>query len=253
LYLASVAAFANIPSGRRVRVIATATALVAGALWLARFDQGWPFLVRTSALPLVYLLAAYWTPAMLVSALSPAFEHRLVAFDSRWLRGRHLALATRAPRWLVEGLELAYLFCYPLIPAGWMCLHWGGSARDEERYWAALMFAAALCYGALPWLPTRPPRRTEPEGACRSPIRRLNLFALRRAGIQFNTFPSGHVATAFAAALVVFSAVPLAGGLLMLVALAIAIGSVVGRYHYAADALAGMVVALLAFAVSRLA
>lgn len=236
-----------------MRVIATATALVAGALWMARFDQGWPLLARTSAAPLVYLLAAYWTPAMLVSAHSPAFEQRLVASDSRWLRGRDLALATRAPRWLVESLELAYLFCYPLIPAGWMCLHFWGEAWDEERYWAALMFAAALCYGALPWLPTRPPRTTEPERPCRSTIRRLNLFALRRAGIQFNTFPSGHVATALAAALVVFSALPLAGGLLMIVALAITIGSVVGRYHYAADALAGMVVALLAFSVSRLA
>ena len=236
-----------------MRVIATATALVAGTLWLARFDHGWPLLVRTIAWPLVSLLAAYWTPAMLVSAHSPAVERRLVAFDSRWLRGRDLALATRAPRWLVESLELAYLFCYPLIPAGWMCLHVFGGACDEERYWAAVMFAAALCYGALPWLPTRPPRTTEPERVCRSTIRRLNILALGRAGIQLNTFPSGHVATAFAAALVVFSALPLTGSLLMLVALAITIGSVVGRYHYAADALAGMVVALLAFSVSRLA
>jgi hypothetical protein len=252
LYLASVATLANIPIIRRMRVIATAITLVPVVVWLARFDHGWPLLARTIA-PLVYLLAAYWTPALLVSAPSPIFEHWLTAFDSRWLRGRQFAFAARAPRWLIESLELAYLCCYPLIPAGWIGLHFLGDVRDEERYWAAVMLAAALCYGALPWLPTRPPRSTEPDPVCRSAIRRLNLYALNKMSIQLNTFPSGHVATALAAALVVLSAVPLLGGLLMLVALAITMGSVVGRYHYAADALAATVVAFLAFAVSRLA
>ncbi|HYJ52589.1 MAG TPA: hypothetical protein VEW04_05400 [Allosphingosinicella sp.] len=44
---------------------------------------------------------------------------------------------------------------------------------------------------------------------------------------------------------------PLAGAALGLLALAIAVGSVVGRYHYAADALAGMALALIGFAISR--
>jgi hypothetical protein len=43
----------------------------------------------------------------------------------------------------------------------------------------------------------------------------------------------------------------LAGLALGLLALAIAIGSVVGRYHYAADAMAGAALALLGFAISR--
>jgi membrane-associated phospholipid phosphatase len=41
--------------------------------------------------------------------------------------------------------------------------------------------------------------------------------------------------------------VPEAGIVLGIVAVSIAVGSVVGRYHYAADAIAGAVVALLAF------
>jgi hypothetical protein len=36
-----------------------------------------------------------------------------------------------------------------------------------------------------------------------------------------------------------------------LIALAISVGSVVGRYHYAADALSGTVVAVAGFLVSR--
>ncbi len=40
---------------------------------------------------------------------------------------------------------------------------------------------------------------------------------------------------------------PLAGLVLAVVAVSIAAGSVVGRYHYAADAIAGAAVAVLAF------
>jgi hypothetical protein len=44
----------------------------------------------------------------------------------------------------------------------------------------------------------------------------------------------------------------MAGVLLGFTAFAIALASVVGRYHYVADVLAGAAVSLVAFAVSRL-
>ena len=46
---------------------------------------------------------------------------------------------------------------------------------------------------------------------------------------------------------------PLAGVVLGMVAVSIAAGSVVGRYHYAADAIAGAVVAVLAFVMASAA
>jgi membrane-associated phospholipid phosphatase len=252
LYLAGLAPFAKVRVGRRTRVFVTGALLAAAALWLSRFDGGWLWQTRNVA-PLVYLLAAYRMPALLVGAFSPAFEERLAAFDQQWLQGRERAFAERAPRGVLEGLELAYLFCYPLVPAGWLCLHFLGGSYQEERYWTAVLFAAALCYGALPWLPTRPPRATERSSASRAAVRRLNLFVLDRMSVQLNTFPSGHVAIAIAAALAVAVALPVAGGLLGFVALGITIASVVGRYHYAADALAGAIVGLTAFVVSQLA
>jgi hypothetical protein len=252
LYLAGLAWFAGVPVGRRTRVFAMGALLAVAAVWLSRFDGGWLWQTRNVA-PLVYLLAAYRMPALLVGAYSPAFEQRLAAFDQRWLQGRERAFAKRASRAVLEGLELAYLFCYPLVPAGWLCLHFISGADQEERYWTAVLLAAALCYGALPWLPTRPPRATERPVPNRSSVRRLNLLVLDRMSVQLNTFPSGHVAIAIAAALAVAVALPLAGGLLGLVAFGITIGSVVGRYHYAADAVAGVIVGLAAFAVSQLA
>lgn len=252
LYLAGLALFAKIPVGRRTRVLVTAVLFAVAALWLSRFDGGWLGQMRNVA-PLVYLLAAYRMPALLVCAWSPSFEQRLAAFDQRWLQGRERAFAERAPRGVLEGLELAYLFCYPLVPAGWLCLHFLGGAHQEERYWTAVLLAAALCYGVLPWLPTRPPRATERYPANRAAVGRLNLFVLDRMSVQLNTFPSGHVAIAIAAALAVAVALPVAGGLLGFVAFGITIASVVGRYHYAADAVAGVIVGLAAFVVSQLA
>jgi len=65
--------------------------------------------------------------------------------------------------------------------------------------------------------------------------------------VQWNTFPSGHTAASVAAALVVATYLPLDGLIFGLIAVSIAIGSVVGRYHYAADAFVGALVAIAAF------
>jgi undecaprenyl-diphosphatase len=84
-------------------------------------------------------------------------------------------------------------------------------------------------------------------------MRRLNLHVLNYASVQLNTFPSGHVATSLAAALAVADPLPAAGAVLGVVAIGIAAASIVGRYHYVADVVAGAMVAIVAFAASRVA
>jgi hypothetical protein len=250
LYLLVLSAFSKVPLGRRFRVASLALLVIAAVLGFSRADQLWLRWMR-DWMPIVYLLAAYRMPALLVSAPSVDVERKLAAFDSRWFGGREIAVAERLPRWCLEGLELAYLLCYPLIPAGWICLRILSGARQQEQYWTAVMLAAACCYGLLPWLPTRSPRTTDAARSTRSSLRRLNLQVLGQMSVQLNTFPSGHVATSFAAALATAAAVPTAGVLLVLTSLAIMLASVVGRYHYVADVLAGVAVSVVAFAVSR--
>jgi membrane-associated phospholipid phosphatase len=115
-------------------------------------------------------------------------------------------------------------------------------------FWSTVLLAAFLCYGVLPFFATRAPRAVEQCPICvRSSIRKLNLEVLDRASVQWNTFPSGHTAASLAAALAVGAYLPAGGLFLGLIAVSIAIGSVVGRYHYAADAVAGALVALAAF------
>jgi membrane-associated phospholipid phosphatase len=74
-------------------------------------------------------------------------------------------------------------------------------------------------------------------------VRRLSGYVVRNATICVNTFPSGHVAVSIAIALAVMGSMPLAGVLLLALALSVSIACVVGRYHYALDVLAGAVLA----------
>ena len=208
------------------------------------------FVGMRHVMPLVYLLVGYWLPALLVRTPNLRFERRLLETD-RTLFGID-GLATferRAPRLLVEYLELAYLLCYAVVPAGDAVLVASGHDRDMlDRFWSCVLLASFICYGLLPWLPTRAPRAVGPQRETpRSSIRRLNLAVLNRASVQWNTFPSGHTAASLATALAVGAYLPAAGVVLGVVAFSIAAGSVVGRYHYAADAVAGAVAAVLAF------
>lgn len=202
-------------------------------------------------MPLVYLLVGYWLPALLVNEPNLGFERRLLDVDRRLFGANGLTRFERhAPRVVIEYLEAAYLLCYAIVPAGYVCLLLAGRGAEAiDRFWSVVLLASFMCYGLLPWLPTRAPRAIEPPGsAARSSIRKWNLAVLSRASVQWNTFPSGHTAASLATALAVAGDIPLAGVILGVLAISIAAGSVAGRYHYAADAIAGAAVAIVAFA-----
>ena len=81
-----------------------------------------------------------------------------------------------------------------------------------------------------------------------SRVRAFNLWILRQGSIHANTFPSAHVAITTAGALVLLDLAPLWVGVIFLwVALSIALGAVAGRYHYAADSILGVLLAVGAF------
>jgi len=247
-YLAGAAAvMPNTGQQRRRQAMGMATAALIAVLMLAAL--GPRAIVWRDWMPLIYLVVGYRLPALLVTGTNEAFERSLLTFDRRW---RVTAISTRAPHSVIELLELAYLCCYPMIPIGFACLYFTDLREEAERFWIAVLLSAFGCYGVLPWLPTRPPRAIE-DAPVRSsgPVKRFNLRVLGVASVQLNTFPSGHVAASLAAALAVSAGLPLVGFALLLLAIAISLASVVGRYHYAADALAGAALALVGFLISR--
>ena len=245
-YLAGIAMFRrSVPARRRagvvvVSLITMATVTLVGGVFL---------------MPVVYLLLGYWLPALLVTGPNEALGRRLLAFDRRLFGRCGLANFTaRAPRLVVGYLEFSYLLCYAVVPVGWAWLVLAGHRHQSDAFWTTVLLAAFVCYGALPWLPSLAPRALEPSSApASSLIRKMNGHVLDRASVHWNTFPSGHAAASVAVALALGAHVPTAGAVLGIVAVSIAIGSVVGRYHYAADAIAGAVVAIVAFAMSSAA
>ena len=146
-------------------------------------------------------------------------------------------------------LEAAYLSVYPFIPAGAIVVLNTGAAGAVDRFWVVVLVAGFVCYGALPFLQTRPPRSIEGDtvGGKSAGVRQLNLAILERGSIGVNTLPSGHASTAVAVALSVWSVAPGAGAVFALLAILIAVSTVVGRYHYAVDTVLGIAVGLVAW------
>ena len=236
---------------RSDRVTATSCLVIASVLILGTQPARTTSLLR-DWMPLVWLVTAYWLPALLVAAPNETFEQKLLGLDRRLL-GMGDADRKKEDGPVGDILEAAYLFCYPLVPFGFVCLTLVNGRGHGDRFWAAVLPAAFVCYGLLPWIPTRPPRSIEPARVRRrSFVRSMNLHVLDRASVQLNTFPSGHAAASVATALAVAAQLPFTGLLFGLIALGIVLGSVVGRYHYAADAVAGVLLGVLTFTLSRL-
>lgn len=208
-----------------------------GAFFLPPWARDW--------LPAALMLLVYWQTGQFFVRVDRRFEDRLEAIDARLLARLFGWLAER--KRIVACLELAYAFCYPLIPLSFATLYWLGLAQHADRFWTVVLGSTYLSYGALPFVQTRPPRvLAEPwlPPLPQNRVRAVNLWILRQGSIQANTFPSGHVAASTGAALVVIAVAPWPAGLLWGAAAAtIALGTITGRYHFAADVIGGAAVA----------
>ena len=195
-------------------------------------DAGLPVDLR-SWVPLAVLPFAYWAPAPLAGEPSARVESWLRRIDGRL--GLDHAPGSRSA---LQALELAYLLVYPLVPAGLVAVMASGDAAAAQRFWPALLCAVLPCYGLLPLIRTRPPRRLDEAGS--RDIRTLNLRFMSAFGNGWNTLPSGHAAGAVAVAVLVARSGSPAAPAFAIAAAAIAIATVTGRYHYTVDTVLGV-------------
>lgn len=199
-------------------------------------------------IPVVYLVAGYWMPALLVGVRrDDHFEAWLTRSDTtlrRWL--------PPIPAAAVPLLELAYLLCYPLVPLSFTIVWLEGGHMDVQRFWLVVLLSGYACYGTLPWLISRPPRARRVSAVSQGGLRRLNTRVLESCSHQLNTFPSGHVAVAAAAAAGVSSVSTAAGVIIGAVAGAITVGAAAGGYHYVVDVILGLIAAAVAATVAGL-
>jgi membrane-associated phospholipid phosphatase len=239
-YLVIASWWPPLPAARRAVLIAAATG-AGGAVWVTA--HACTVLVRDCA-PLAYILAGYFLSGYLFVAPSAAMESWLVEWDRRLLSDPATRFAGW-PRVLVAALELVYMGCFLLIPAGLAILVLTGHAALVDRYWAMVVAAEFLAFAPLAFIQTRPPWALERKPELADPaIHRLASQMVQHLTIRVNTFPSGHAAGSLAVALAIVGVLPWTGGLLLVLALAICVACVVGRYHYVVDVVAGAAVAL---------
>ena len=243
VFLSYVAVVAVLPRGlssaRRMRALG---GVGAGGLVLFGSLALGDGVANTWILPAVLLLVGYWSSGALFVAPMPRLERALVNLDITL--GIQQA-AGRFPRALVELLEFAYAGIYPLILVALaIALRHGVS---PSRFWTIILVTDYICFGMLPWLQTRPPRAVGFDTPWRSSWRSINLRILEGGSVQVNTFPSGHAAEGLVAALLCLAAPAPVVGWMFFSAAAISAGAVFGRYHYAADAFAGWLVAVLVY------
>ena len=172
---------------------------------------------------------------------SSSFEAWLVRSDTAALWP-----SLRLSPWTLISFEVSYMMCYALVPAAFLIVWTRGADTDVLRFWFALLLAGYACYGTIPWLVSRPPRLLDGVSVTHGRAAAANLFVLSRVTHQLNTFPSGHVAVAGAAALATWPVWRPAGLLIGIVAMGVAAGAVTGRYHYRIDVVLGAVVAIVA-------
>ncbi len=186
-------------------------------------------------------------------------------YEMAWVRWDDILLRQWGLKHAIESLGPVipmYLeFCYLLVyGVGTYCVIviWIKTRRRAvDRFYVILLVGTLLAYALFPYFPTRPPRIAFPTIAMHNAdlFRRFNLFLLRKATIHSGVFPSAHVSSAFSAAWAMFLVLPREkqyGWWLLFYAGSVAVATVYGRYHYAADALAGFGISLFAGALCLL-
>lgn len=209
--------------------------------------------------PLALMLLAYREMGWFAPAHHiPHLENTWIDWDrlllGRW--GLHRAIEVLGPV-LPSILEIAYALVYTLGPFAVAMLYVYRRRERTGRFLFTFILGVLLCYFQFPLWPSEPPRTVFPGQDFPSYVtvfRQFNWWLLGGYGIHTSVFPSAHVAGAFSAAFGMLRSLPekpWVGRFLMVLAVLIATATVYGRYHYSADAMAGLAMSLVALLVSR--
>lgn len=156
--------------------------------------------------------------------------------------------AERQPwRWLSELMHLGYFSYYLLIPVSAVVVYRRGGQGELHRFTMITGLAFFVCYVIFVVFPVTGPRYLyeQLEG---TPARALlfdAVHAVAQGGSSKGTaFPSSHVAATVAAWLACRRVARRWYWIAAPFVLLLTLGTVYGRFHYAVDAVAGVVVAL---------
>jgi membrane-associated phospholipid phosphatase len=205
--------------------------------------------------PQIFLVLAYKEMGWFApGAHTYELENSWIVWDRVLLNDWHLRAGIEAFGSLLPSLlELSYLVVYVVPPVTLLILYRLRMREKADAMLSIYLLAMFLCYGQFPFWPSEPPRVVfagEDMPLVDNVIRRFNLWIVGSYGIHTSVFPSAHVAGAVAAALGFWYLTPERRGLVgayCFYAALVTVATVYGRYHYAVDAVAGVVMAGVAF------
>jgi membrane-associated phospholipid phosphatase len=236
----------TVPLAVHVTILAYTLVLLAAPVRLRRPALDW---LTLTIGPLMYvelrwIIAGFGAPHR--DALVVAWERVLFPFDPS---------ATLAPRmhvpWVSELLHLAYASYYLLIYLPPIALYLRGRRDAFVSTMLALTVVYGVCFITYAFFPVDGPRylvgaAAAPEG----PIRSFVLTLLDRGSSRGTAFPSSHVAASVVASLCALRHQRGVGIAVTLVTVALTVATVYGGFHYAVDALVGVILGGLAWLVS---
>ena len=154
---------------------------------------------------------------------------------------------------LSELMHLGYASYYLLVPASLIGAYRARGAGGLERTSFAIAFAFFICYAIFAVFPVAGPRYFfEPIGGAiaEGRIHDMVHVILEGGSSKGTAFPSSHIAAAATAVLAAGREDRRWLWLLAIPVLFLALGTVYGRFHYGIDAVAGALVAVVAWQVT---
>lgn len=227
--------------------------------WTAQLERRWPRVMRTLAdwYPLLLLPALYTELATLNKAVWAGhyFDSLILGWEEAIFGGQpSRVLAAVLPGLaLSEVLHAAYLSYYLIIYGPPLYLYLRGRRAEFRSMAFALLLVFLVHYLFFIYFPVQGPRYLfpAPDGVLATGFfYQLAHRVLEAGSSQGAAFPSSHVAVAFAQAMITVRLLPRLAPWLFVVAGLLALGAIYGGFHYATDAVAGLLLGLLLVAAA---
>ena len=253
-YITALSLILPVRAGVSLRTVLVNGFLLCGYTLLLRLRKSVELEHLRNWIPLALMLLAYKE----VGWLAPAAHHHQL--EGSWIVWDRLLLREWQLRSIVEStgplfpsiLEICYLLVYALPAFSMGALYVYRRSREAECVLVIYLLGLFLSYVQFPYWPSEPPRIVFPgedAPSVETVVRQFNHWILGGYGIHTSVFPSAHVSGAFAAAFALKQALsdrPWVYRGVFVYAVLVALATVYGRYHYAVDAVAGVVVGIVA-------
>ena len=242
----AAASGATLPLLIHLAILGYALALLAAPVALRRPAMDW---LTLTIGPLMYVELRW----IIAGAGAPHRDALVIGWEGALFPSN--PSATLAPHWhvttLSELLHLAYASYYLLVYLPPIALYLRGRRDAFVSTVLALTVVYGVCFVTYAIFPVDGPRYlVGPAAAPDGPIRSFVLTLLDRGSSRGTAFPSSHVAASVVSALCALRYQRAVGVAVTLATAALTLATVYGGFHYAVDALVGVILGGLAWLIS---